>query len=83
MDQEEWENRQWLFGSYNVFLLKNTVKTSVILEVEYVDPTIEDSYRKSIDLDERTTLLEILDTAGQEEFTAMRNTVGYLNMLIQ
>ena len=37
------------------------------------DPTIEDSYRKSVTIDEETCLLDILDTAGQEEYSAMRD----------
>jgi GTPase KRas protein len=32
------------------------------------DPTIEDSYRKQVEIDQETCLLDILDTAGQEEF---------------
>jgi len=36
------------------------------------DPTIEDSYRKQIRVDEDTVVLEVLDTAGQEEYSAMR-----------
>jgi len=41
--------------------------------VEEYDPTIEDSYRKQVVIDDQTCLLEILDTAGQEEFTALRD----------
>jgi GTPase KRas protein len=37
------------------------------------DPTIEDSYRKQVEIDGQTCLLDILDTAGQEEFSAMRD----------
>jgi GTPase KRas protein len=37
------------------------------------DPTIEDSYRKQVSIDEETCLLDILDTAGQEEYSAMRD----------
>merc|ERR1711879_576935 len=37
------------------------------------DPTIEDSYRKQLIIDERTALLDILDTAGQEEFSSMQD----------
>ncbi|KAF5100041.1 hypothetical protein D0Z03_000893 [Geotrichum reessii] len=40
--------------------------------IESYDPTIEDSYRKSCDVDGRACILEILDTAGVEQFTAMR-----------
>lgn len=32
------------------------------------DPTIEDSYRKQVVIDGETCLLDILDTAGQEEY---------------
>merc|ERR1712137_555467 len=37
------------------------------------DPTIEDSYRKQVSIDEEICLLDILDTAGQEEYAAMRD----------
>ncbi|KAI8899915.1 ras protein [Globomyces pollinis-pini] len=40
--------------------------------VEEYDPTIEDSYRKQIDIDGHASLLDVLDTAGQEEYRAMR-----------
>uniref|UniRef100_V9LEK4 Ras-related protein R-Ras2-like protein n=1 Tax=Callorhinchus milii TaxID=7868 RepID=V9LEK4_CALMI len=36
------------------------------------DPTIEDSYTKQCVIDDRPARLDILDTAGQEEFGAMR-----------
>ena len=36
------------------------------------DPTIEDSYRKQCVIDDEVALLDILDTAGQEEYSAMR-----------
>lgn len=40
--------------------------------VEYYDPTIENSYRRQIMIDGEVAVLDILDTAGQEEFSAMR-----------
>src|SRR3989344_5549508 len=40
------------------------------------DPTIEDSYRKQVEIDGTTCLLDILDTAGQEEFRFAR----YINL---
>jgi len=36
------------------------------------DPTIEDSYTKQCFIDEDICKLEVLDTAGQEEFSTMR-----------
>jgi GTPase KRas protein len=42
--------------------------------VDEYDPTIEDSYRKQVVIDGETCLLDILDTAGQEEYSAMRDT---------
>ena len=41
--------------------------------VEEYDPTIEDSYRKQVTIDDESCLLDILDTAGQEEYSAMRD----------
>lgn len=41
--------------------------------METYDPTIEDSYRKQVVLDGQPATLEVLDTAGQEEYTALRD----------
>lgn len=41
--------------------------------IDEYDPTIEDSYRKQVTIDNETSLLDILDTAGQEEYSAMRD----------
>ncbi|KAJ3030590.1 UNVERIFIED_CONTAM: Ras GTPase [Siphonaria sp. JEL0065] len=40
--------------------------------VDEYDPTIEDSYRKQVQVDNEVAILDILDTAGQEEYSAMR-----------
>jgi len=41
--------------------------------VEEYDPTVEDSYRKQQVIDGDVVVLDIMDTAGQEEFSAMRD----------
>ncbi|THV77944.1 ras-related protein RSR1, partial [Aureobasidium pullulans] len=49
--------------------------------IERYDPTIEDSYRKQIDVDGRQVILEILDTAGTEQFSKelyMKSGQGFL-----
>jgi len=38
-----------------------------------IDPTIENSYRKQVTVDGRAITLDIMDTAGQEEYAAMRD----------
>ena len=35
----------------------------------------EDSYRKQVLIDDQTALLDILDTAGQEEYSPMQDQV--------
>lgn len=41
--------------------------------IESYDPTIEDSYRTTVSVDGRQVVLEILDTAGTEQFVSMRD----------
>jgi len=41
--------------------------------VETYDPTLEDSYRKQMTVDEEEAILNIYDTAGQEDFSAVRD----------
>ncbi|KAJ5075728.1 ras gtpase-related [Anaeramoeba ignava] len=40
--------------------------------LDHYDPTIEESYRKQMDIDDVSYVLDILDTAGQEEYISMR-----------
>jgi len=42
------------------------------MTVATYDPTIENTFRKQMEVDNRIYLLNILDTAGQEEYEAMR-----------
>uniref|UniRef100_A0A7S4IDI2 small monomeric GTPase n=1 Tax=Vannella robusta TaxID=1487602 RepID=A0A7S4IDI2_9EUKA len=45
--------------------------------VREYDPTIENSYRKQVTIDDEAIMLDILDTAGQEEYSVMRDQ--YIN----
>eukprot|EP01098_Paradermamoeba_levis_P003855 TRINITY_DN16_c0_g1_i1.p1 TRINITY_DN16_c0_g1~~TRINITY_DN16_c0_g1_i1.p1 ORF type:complete len:200 (-),score=40.27 TRINITY_DN16_c0_g1_i1:218-817(-) len=47
--------------------------TSNVFVAQY-DPTIEHTYRKEMTVDGEGVMLEILDTAGQEDFTILRDT---------
>ncbi|KAK0417751.1 hypothetical protein QR680_013187 [Steinernema hermaphroditum] len=40
--------------------------------VDYYDPTIEDQYIQHCEVDGNWVIMDVLDTAGQEEFSAMR-----------
>jgi small GTP-binding protein len=55
------------------FSAPQTVQFVQSIFVEKYDPTIEDSYRKQVEVDGQQCMLEILDTAGTEQFTAMRD----------
>jgi len=41
--------------------------------VETYDPTIEDAYRKQLLVDNRMSFVEVIDTAGQEEYATLRD----------
>ena len=40
--------------------------------MDHYDPTIEDYYRKLVEVDGKPAMLDILDTAGQDEFASMQ-----------
>jgi len=42
--------------------------------VEKYDPTIEDSYRKQVEVEGQSYMLDVMDTAGQEEYSALRDS---------
>eukprot|EP00040_Diaphanoeca_grandis_P020998 m.111703 g.111703 ORF g.111703 m.111703 type:complete len:195 (-) comp28141_c0_seq1:459-1043(-) len=62
-----------VLGSGGVGKSALTVQFVQGIFVEKYDPTIEDSYRKQVEVDGHQCMLEILDTAGTEQFTAMRD----------
>eukprot|EP00042_Codosiga_hollandica_P034207 m.238259 g.238259 ORF g.238259 m.238259 type:complete len:185 (+) comp54350_c1_seq8:110-664(+) len=62
-----------VLGSGGVGKSALTVQYVQNIFVEKYDPTIEDSYRKQVEVDGQQCMLEILDTAGTEQFTAMRD----------
>ncbi|KAF8510950.1 small GTPase superfamily [Hysterangium stoloniferum] len=51
--------------------------------LDHYDPTIEDAYRRNVDIDNELSCLEVTDTAGAEQFTALnefyiRNAHGFI-----
>lgn len=50
-----------------------TVRLVQDVFVDGMDPTIEDSYQKHMEVDGTSTRLDILDTAGQEDYVTMRD----------
>jgi len=62
-----------VLGSGGVGKSALTVQFVQGLFVKSYDPTIEDAYKKQIEVDGQLCSLQILDTAGTEQFTAMRD----------
>ena len=66
---------------YNVVMLGSGAVGKSAITVQMVsghflssyDPTIEDSYRTTININNKDIILNIIDTAGQEEFYALRD----------
>ena len=42
--------------------------------LDYYDPTIQDSFRKTVTIDTEPVVVEILDTAGQEEYASLNES---------
>lgn len=62
-----------VLGSGGVGKSALTVKFVSGTFMEKYDPTIEDFYRKEIEVDSAPSVLEILDTAGTEQFASMKD----------
>ncbi|KAI9597420.1 ras-related protein Rap-1b precursor [Syncephalis fuscata] len=60
-----------VFGSGGVGKSALTIQFVQGLFIEFYDPTIEDCFRRALQVDELPCLLEIIDTAGTEQFTAL------------
>ncbi|OBZ79014.1 Protein ras-2 [Grifola frondosa] len=56
-----------------LWLGSEIVDPSIPLLTETYDPTIEDAYRKQLVVDNRMCFVEVIDTAGQEEYATLRD----------
>ncbi|EPZ30755.1 LET-60 RAS, long isoform [Rozella allomycis CSF55] len=61
-----------VFGEGGVGKTAVTIRFCMENFVDVYDPTIEDSYRKAVSVDDQECVLEIIDTAGQEDYSALR-----------
>jgi len=66
------EYRLLVLGSASVGKSTLTIQYVQNVFVDVYNPTVEDSYRKAVTLGEEAFLLDILDTAGVEDFSAVR-----------
>eukprot|EP00761_Pharyngomonas_kirbyi_P010184 gb/GECH01010202.1/.p1 GENE.gb/GECH01010202.1/~~gb/GECH01010202.1/.p1 ORF type:complete len:197 (+),score=35.17 gb/GECH01010202.1/:1-591(+) len=71
-NEEDEEIKLVVFGSGGVGKSALIVQFIQGVFVEQYDPTLEDSYRKECEQDGHKLILDILDTAGQEEFKTLR-----------
>eukprot|EP01121_Diplochlamys_sp_Union-15-3_P013524 TRINITY_DN4203_c0_g1_i1.p1 TRINITY_DN4203_c0_g1~~TRINITY_DN4203_c0_g1_i1.p1 ORF type:complete len:203 (+),score=22.14 TRINITY_DN4203_c0_g1_i1:63-671(+) len=67
------EYKMVLLGTGGVGKTALTVQFVEGTFLDKYDPTIEDNYKKLIEVEGKMCTLEILDTAGTEQFTAMRD----------
>lgn len=73
MEKQGAENKIVVLGGGGVGKSALTIRLVTDNFLEEYDPTIEDSYRKQVNIDNTVALLDILDTAGQEEFASMQD----------
>ncbi|KAI0786047.1 ras protein [Abortiporus biennis] len=59
--------------SWRVAVLGDGGVGKTALAVQTYDPTIEDAYRKQLVVDNRMCFVEVIDTAGQEEYATLRD----------
>src|SRR3990167_10057196 len=67
------EYRLVIIGSEGVGKSSLTIQIVQNYFIHEYDPTIEDSYRKQVIIDDEICFMDILDTAGQEEYSATRD----------
>ena len=60
--------------TYGLFTLNPLLMSAHSLLPLSLSSTLQDAYRKNISLDSSPCILDILDTAGQEDYTALRST---------
>lgn len=73
MGDNKLEHKLVVLGGGGVGKSALTIRLVTDNFLEEYDPTIEDSYRKEVMVDESCALLDILDTAGQEEYSSMQD----------
>lgn len=62
-----------VYGGAGVGKSALTIRLVLNHFLDEYDPTIEDSYRKQLEVDDETCVVDVLDTAGREEFSAVRD----------
>jgi GTPase KRas protein len=67
-----------ILGSGGVGKSALTIRLITDNFLEEYDPTIEDSYQKTLVVDGESTQINILDTAGQEEYSSMQDQVNLI-----
>ena len=75
------EQRVVILGSGGVGKSALTIRLITDNFLEEYDPTIEDTYQKSLVVDGESTVLNVLDTAGQEEYSTMQDQVRGISII--